>query len=120
MINYDFFQFIKKRIGPDWTVPVPSRGGLASRDQRWDRFDFSEFGPLMTVSYEPYWIVVRPNLNRIVSDRTVCKSIERTGEATEGEVKSKIEGLKSWWALRGFVAFAEEREDDGTKEGIGA
>jgi hypothetical protein len=44
MINYYFFQFIKKN-GPD---RGPSRGGPAPRGQRWDEFDFFEFGPPRT------------------------------------------------------------------------
>jgi hypothetical protein len=45
MINYYFFQFIKKKIwtGPDRPVGVRPPGG-----QRWDGFDFFEFGPPWT------------------------------------------------------------------------
>jgi hypothetical protein len=64
MINYYFFQFIKKT---DRTVdcPVPSRGGPAPGGQRWDGFDFFEFKPPRTGPYGPCGTV----------DRTICKSL---------------------------------------------
>jgi hypothetical protein len=69
MINYYFFQFIKKKIGPD---RGPSRGGPAPEGQRWDGFGFFEFGPPRTgpcgpcgtVDRRPYKTVNRPGLNR--------------------------------------------------------
>jgi hypothetical protein len=48
MINYYFFQFIKKNSDRTVDRPVPSRGGPAPGGQRWDGFDFFEFGPPWT------------------------------------------------------------------------
>jgi hypothetical protein len=56
----------------DQTVPTrrsPTPGG-----QRWDIFDFSEFGPPSTVPYRP-WTMNRPDLDRTGPTRTVCKTL---------------------------------------------
>jgi hypothetical protein len=82
MINYYFFQFIKKKIGPDrtgpdrgpWTVPDrPAPGG-----QRWDGFGFFEFGPPWTGPCGPCGTVDRPGLDRTGPDRTVFNTLVPT------------------------------------------
>jgi hypothetical protein len=74
MINYYFFQFIKKIFGPDRTVdrPGPSCGGPAPGGQRWDGFGFFEFGPPWT---GPCGTVDRPGLDRTGPDRTVFNTL---------------------------------------------
>jgi hypothetical protein len=64
----------------DRTRPCPSRGGSAPRGQRWDGFDFFEFGPPKTGPYRPYRTVNRPTRrpSEFISDRTVCKSLDYT------------------------------------------
>jgi hypothetical protein len=62
MINYYFFRFVKKKSGPDRNgTDRPVRGGPTPGGQRWDEFDFSEFGPPRTVPSGPYRTVNRPN-----------------------------------------------------------
>jgi hypothetical protein len=81
MINYYFFQFIKKKFGPD---RGPSRGGPALGGQRWDGFGFFEFGPpwtglcgpCETVDRGPCGTVDRPGLDRTGPDRTVFNTLD--------------------------------------------
>jgi hypothetical protein len=82
MINYYFFQFIKKtdQTRSDRARPIPSRGGPTSGGQRWDGFNFFKFGPPSTDLCGPCGTVDRASLNRTGSDRprptrTVCKSL---------------------------------------------
>jgi hypothetical protein len=69
MINYYFFQFIKKNSDRTMDRPVGVRppGG-----QRWDEFDFFEFGPPNTV---PCGTVNRPGLDRTGPDQTVFNTL---------------------------------------------
>jgi hypothetical protein len=64
MINYYFFQFIKKK---NLDRTGPSRGGPAPGDQRWDGFGFFEFGPPWTGSFGPCGTV----------DRGPCGTVDR-------------------------------------------